>query len=198
MDVPPEIAFRDVEPREALKEEIQARITDLEKVYSRLTSCRVMVESASNGGSTERFEVRIDMTVPGNELVVRREPPAQGPRQDVFTAVDEAFDTARRRLREFARKQRGDVKNHDLPPHARVVKLFRDEGYGFLETEDGREVYFHENAVRNGDFADLEVGTEVRYAEAQGDEGPQASTVVPLSGEEILRDRDVPLQSPSS
>lgn len=198
MDVPPEIAFRDVEPKDALKDEIEDRIADLEKVYSRLTSCRVMVESTSNGGSVERFKVRIDMTVPGNELVVRREPSAQGPRQDVFTAVDEAFDTARRSLREFARKQRGDVKSHDLPPHARVVKLFSDEGYGFLETEDGREIYFHENAVREGAFEDLDVGTEVRYAEAQGDKGPQASTVVPLSEEEILRHRDVPLQSPSS
>ena len=198
MDVPPEIAFRDVEPTDALKAEIQDRIADLETVYSRLTSCRVMVESASNGGSAERIKVRIDMTVPGNELVVRRDPPAQGPRQDVFSAVDEAFDTARRRLREFARKQRGDVKNHDLPPHGRVIKLFEDEGYGFLETEDGREIYFHENAVQEGDYEDLEVGTEVRYAEAQGDEGPQASTVVPLSDEEILRDRDVPLQSPPS
>lgn len=196
MDVPPEIAFRDVEPKDTLKEEIRERITDLEKVYSRLTSCRVMVERASNGGSTERFKVRIDMTVPGNELVVRREPRARGPRQDVHSAVDEAFDIARRQLREFARKQRGDVKNHDLPPHARVIKLFRDEGYGFLETEDGREIYFHENSVQEGDFDDLDVGTEVRYAEAHGDKGPQASTVVALSDEEIRRDRDVPLQSP--
>lgn len=197
MDVPPEIAFRDVEPTDTLKEEIQERITDLEKVYSRLTSCRVMVESASNGSSTERFKVRIDMTVPGNELVVRREPRAQGPRQDVYSSVDEAFDIARRRLKEFARKQRGDVKSHDLPPHARVIKIFGDEGYGFLETEDGREIYFHENAVHQGDFDDLDVGTEVRYHEAQGEKGPQASTVVPLSEDEIRRDRDVPLQSPS-
>jgi cold shock CspA family protein len=51
------------------------------------------------------------------------------------------------------------------------------EDYGFLETPDGREVYFHKNSVLHNGFEQLKVGTEVYYAEEQGEKGPQASTV---------------------
>lgn len=39
------------------------------------------------------------------------------------------------------------------------------------------EVYFHRNSVLHGDFDLLAVGTEVRYFEELGDDGPQATTV---------------------
>jgi cold shock CspA family protein len=58
-----------------------------------------------------------------------------------------------------------------------VSKLFPDEGYGFLETPDGREVYFHRNSVLGADFDRLSIGTEVRFAEEEGEKGLQASTV---------------------
>ena len=92
------------------------------------------------------YNVRIDMTAPGGELVVKREPA-----EDLYVAIRDAFDAARRQLQEF--------------------------GYGFLETLDGREIYFHRNSLVNGDFQNLELGTEMRYVEVQGMEGPQASTV---------------------
>ncbi len=56
-----------------------------------------------------------------------------------------------------------------------MSKLFPD--YGFLETSDGREIYFHCNSVLNNGFEKLQVGTHVHFAEEQGNEGPQASTV---------------------
>ncbi len=58
-----------------------------------------------------------------------------------------------------------------------VVRLFREEGYGFLRALDGREIYFHRNAVLNDDFDRLVVGAGVRFDEGLGEEGPQASTV---------------------
>jgi cold shock CspA family protein len=51
------------------------------------------------------------------------------------------------------------------------------EDYGFLQTADGREIYFHKNSVLQPGFDRLEVGTEVYYAEEAGEKGPQASTV---------------------
>jgi cold shock CspA family protein len=71
---------------------------------------------------------------------------------------------------------RGEVKTPAGPPQGRVVRLFPEDGFGFLEAPDGREVYFHRNSVLEG-FDSLEVGSEVRFAEEQGIEGPQASTV---------------------
>jgi cold shock CspA family protein len=52
--------------------------------------------------------------------------------------------------------------------------------YGFLQTLDGREIYFHENSLVDGDFNDLEVGQEMVFVEEAGDKGPQASTVKPV------------------
>ena len=61
--------------------------------------------------------------------------------------------------------------------------LFPVEGYGFLETADGHDVYFHENSVLNNAFGRLEVGDEVRFHEEGGEEGPQASTVELIGSE---------------
>jgi cold shock CspA family protein len=60
---------------------------------------------------------------------------------------------------------------------AYVTKLFRDKGYGFIETFEGRELYFHRNSVLHNDFNRLDVGTGVRFVAAEGDDGPQASTI---------------------
>jgi cold shock CspA family protein len=69
------------------------------------------------------------------------------------------------------------VKAHPPPNRARVLTLFPYEGYGFLQDDLGREIYFHRNSVLNGHFEKLAEGAEVRFVEEEGDEGPQASTV---------------------
>jgi cold shock CspA family protein len=92
-------------------------------------------------------------------------------------AVRDAFDVARRQLEDFVRHQRGDVKSHETPPHARVSKLFPEGGYGFLETPDGREIYFHRNSVLHEGFNRLKINSEVRFSEEMGEKGPQASSV---------------------
>jgi cold shock CspA family protein len=63
--------------------------------------------------------------------------------------------------------------------NGRVSRLLAYEGYGFITAEDGSEIYFHKNSVPDGGFDRLTVGTEVRYVETEGEQGPQASTVVP-------------------
>lgn len=71
------------------------------------------------------------------------------------------------------------IKTPSAPARARVGKLFAQEGYGFLETRDGHEVYFHRNSVLGPGFDELAIGAEVRFSEEEGAEGPQASTVIP-------------------
>jgi cold shock CspA family protein len=100
----------------------------------------------------------------------------QVPHKEAELAVRDAFRSARRKLQDFARRQRGDVKTHQALS-AKVSQLFPKAGYGFLETFDGRQIYFHQNSVLSGKFGALEVGTGVRFAEEDGERGPQASTV---------------------
>jgi cold shock CspA family protein len=72
------------------------------------------------------------------------------------------------------------VNSLESAPHALVSKLFPEEGYGFLSTPDGREIYFHRDSVLHEGFDYLKMGTEVTFVEAEGKEGPQASTVKPV------------------
>ena len=113
------------------------------------------------------------MTVPGKELVVDHQAD-----QELSQAIREAFDAARRRLLEdYAREQRGAVKSH-AARLGRVTRVEPQLGYGFLEAPDGREIYFHCNSVLDGAFDNLEIGADVRFAEEEGHQGPQASTVI--------------------
>ena len=71
----------------------------------------------------------------------------------------------------------GFTKRHEPTPNGRVRKLFSAEGFGFIETDEGREIYFDRRSVLHGAFARLAIGSKVRFAEEPGERGPQASTV---------------------
>lgn len=171
MQVPLEISTRLIQLSPALEADLRKRAARLERYYDRITSCRIAVERPSNhhneGGP---YRVRVDITVPGSELVANKEA------EDLNSAIRDAFQAAERQVDEFSQRRRGEVKTSVGPPTGRVVRIFPEDGFGFIEGADGREIYFHRNAVLEG-FDGLAVGSEVRFAEEQGIEGPQASTV---------------------
>jgi cold shock CspA family protein len=141
------------------------------------------------------YHIRIDLTVPGGEIVVKRAPSLGarlrhlGERQirkrvetnithkNLRLAINDAFKAAGRRLQDYARRQRGDVKGRTLLPEGRISKIVQQEGYGFLTAADGREIYFHKNSVLGRAFPLLKAGMAVRFTEEPGEKGPQASTV---------------------
>ena len=177
MKLPLQITFRDMDSTDALKTLIQDKAADLDKFCSEVMSCRVVIEAPhQHRRKGQLYRVCINMTVPGQELVVGRSPDLHGAHEDLHVAIRDAFRAARRELQDYMRRRRGDVKTQVTPPHGIVSKLFLYEGYGFIMSFDGREIYFHKNSVV-GDFAELELGAEVRFSEAMGDNGPQASTV---------------------
>jgi cold shock CspA family protein/ribosome-associated translation inhibitor RaiA len=174
MELPIQISARNVTLAPGDEAAIRRAAGKLEKFYDRITGCRVLVEAENRypSGRDVAYRVRIDLTIPGTELVVTRQPHA-----DLLTAVQEAFDAAQRRVEDYARLQRGDTKRPAGRQKGRVTKLFPFEGYGFLETDDGLEVYFHRNSVLKEGFDRLEMGSRVRFVEEPGERGPQASTV---------------------
>lgn len=178
MQLPLQISFRDMEPSAAIEAKIRERAAKLDRYYERIMGCRVVIEAPHRRHHQGKlYHVRIDLTVPQGEVVVSREPVENHAHEDVYVAIRDAFDAAQRRLADYARRQRGDVKTREASPTVRISKLFPVEGYGFILTEDGREVYFHKNSVVNESFDRLEVGCQVQYVEEQGEKGPQASTV---------------------
>src|SRR5574337_453631 len=140
MILPLQITSRNLELTEPIKADIREHAEKLDKYYDRIMSCRVVVEAMPK---RSLYNVHIDITVPGTELVIKREP-----NQDLYVAIRDAFNAARRKLEDFARLQRRDVKHHEEVPHALISALFPDRGYGFLTTSDGREIYFHEHRDR--------------------------------------------------
>lgn len=178
MQLPVQISFRGMEPSDAVEAKIRERTARLDRFFDRIMGCRVVVESPHRRHHQGKlFHVRVDLTVPGGELAVTREPAEHHAHEDVFVAIRDAFDAAQRQLEDYARRQRGDLKTHEGLPSGRVSKLFSDEEYGFIETRDGAEVYFHKHSVLDKAFDRLTVGSDVEFVEEQGEKGPQASTV---------------------
>lgn len=183
MQFPPEIAFRGFEPDEWLKDTVHREIERLDDYFDRIVGCRVMVELPHQRREEGNpYHVRIELSVPGRNLVVSRSPKAREREHETqMSALDEAFGAIRRRLEDYARELRGDVKRKQEPAHGRVWQLYPaaspGERYGFIRTPDGSDIYFHENSLLGSDFDQVEVGAEVRFHEEQGNEGPQASTV---------------------
>lgn len=175
------IIFRHFSATAALEARVRESAAKLFELFPRITRCDVALELHPGQRQNHHFRCRVDLVVPNAELVAQNSEGA-GASTDVYVALNEVFDEAMRQLEDYVRRARWDAKQHDRTPRARVSKLMVGEGpgtrYGFLETHDGREVYFHEHSVLHGRFDDLKIGTEVRFAEEEGEKGPQASTVV--------------------
>jgi cold shock CspA family protein len=180
MQIPLEFSFRGVEESEEIKDLIRRRVGKLEHVCGYIVRCRVAVEMPhQHQRSGNRYRVLIEIKVPHrHDLVIRRQS-GKGDMHDSLPAVlRKAFDAARRELKRLVDRQHREVKSHpETQAKGFVVRLYREEGYGFIEATDGREIYFHRNSVLQDDFARLEVGTHVRFVEEEGEKGPQASTV---------------------
>ena len=176
MRLEPQISCRDFKVSLAIQTKVEERIQRLEHFYPGIMSCRVMLEfHHRHHHKGKLFHVRVDTTVPGRELVASRDPKQDQAHEDIYVAIRDTFDAMDRKLEDFARRRRQQVKTHAVPAHGRVSEM--EERHGRIETSDGRSIYFHRNSVLDNLFDRLEVGGEVRFVEEQGDQGPQASTV---------------------
>lgn len=182
MQLPLELVFRNVERTSDLEALVASQAEGLHRFANDIIACRVAVEQLSQRHQTGNpYRIRIDVTLaPKKELVVIKE--AFDRNTGLSAVLLDAFNTMARRLDEFADQRRSFVKGGQHAEEANetlaiVARLFPDEGYGFLETQDGQEVYFHRNSVLHDDWEALTEGTTVRYAWEMGEKGPQASTL---------------------
>jgi ribosomal subunit interface protein len=103
MQVPLQIAMQGLARSEALEARIREGAAKLEQFHPRITSCRVAVDEAGR-----QFRVKVEVHAPGHQQAVS----TLHQHEDVYVAVRDAFDSARRQLEEEVRKARGDVKTH--------------------------------------------------------------------------------------
>jgi cold shock CspA family protein len=182
MQTTPHIDFQGVDASEELRGRVARRIEALEDKYGRLTACRVAIKAPGGHHRTGgHFEISIHLTLPdGREVAIERTPDLDERFQDLDFALNDAFKRAGRRLQDEVREMRGAVKSHAETPSGVVRKLMRKDGYGFIESPDGREIYFHRNSVEAPGFDALQLGERVAFTEEDGRDGPQASRVTPL------------------
>ena len=178
MEIPLQIQFQNMDPSPAVEAAVEERARKLERFADRITSCRVTVEAPHKHHKKGKvYHVVVDIRIPGGELVASRDPGKHHAHEDVYVAIRDAFNAAKRQLQDKVRVRRGKVKAHEVPPHGRILSLNPEADHGRIETPDGREIYFHRNSIVNADFDKLEPGLEVRFSEESGDEGPQATSV---------------------
>jgi len=178
MQTPLQLSWEHLDPSDFIQARIEREVEGLEKTFGRIVACAVVVEGRSHrhhqGGL---YAVRIRLTLPGGkEINASRNPGADHAHEDAYVAIRDAFQAVKRQLRETVAERRDMVRHPDLAPHGIVSKLFSEQGYGFIQADDGREIYFHKNAVLTG-FNHLRLGAAVHFSEEDGDEGPQAASV---------------------
>lgn len=169
-----QVKSRDVELTPEIHGYINEQLERLDRFWERILMTRVLVEAPTahhrQGGP---FAVGIEVDVPGQLISVSRQAD-----DDLHVAIRESVDAAVRQLEDYVRKDvRHKVKTHEVPLVGQVARIFPDEGYGFIETADGREVYFHRNAVRGNRFNVLKPGERVEFRDEPGEKGPQATFV---------------------
>ncbi len=187
MQIPVEIAFHNLPSSKEAEAAIRDHIDRLERIFGRMTTCRVRVDQRNqNSGGTIPPVVHIEISVPGRkDIVVAHEPDHlqrkfQAP--DLHNAINEAFRIAERRLSKYKDKLTDHgtaAMAHEASNEFRgqVAELTPQEDFGFLMTKEGGLLYFHRNSVLAGDFDRMHRGDEVSYVESMGDTGPTASKV---------------------
>lgn len=188
MDSPVQIDFQGMAPSEPLRGAIARHVAELETFCGRVTGARVVLKAPTPHHRTSSlYEINIHLGLPdGRAVDVGRTPHQDERHADPRFAIADAFRRARRRLQDQARRLRGDVKHHDDQPIGTVRRIDPAARFGFIETADGRDVYFHAHSVLAGGFGRLKPGTRVAFCEEAGEKGPQASTVRRL-GKHALR-----------
>ncbi len=188
MQMPVEIDFHGIDANAQIRASITDHLAQLEQRFGRVTACRVVLKGPGGHHRTGGlYEVHIRLALPnGREVNVERTAQADERHSDLTFAITDAFKRARRRLQDQAHRLQGLVKHHDSQSIGTVLRLDPEGRFGFLESGDGREIYFHHNSVLDDGFSRLAVGSRLMFTEETGEKGPQASTVK-LLGKHRLR-----------
>lgn len=172
------IESRNVAMTPRWKTEIEERMADLQNGHDDLVHGRVtLIKNRHHKKAVNVAEARLVITLPGRRTVT-----ASKENKTFEEAIRAAFAAAKIELRKHREKRASkEIRLPPIPFHGVVCKLFPHEGYGFILREGGGEVYFHRNAVHGLTFEELEDGTEVMFNVEEGEKGPQATTVKPIS-----------------
>jgi len=103
MKVQLQITAHNIELNDFIREDISEKAEKLDTYYDQIMRCRVVVDVPHRHKHEGiLYDVHIYMTIPGGEIVIKREQ-----NEDLAIAIRDAFDAARRKLEDYARRQNG-------------------------------------------------------------------------------------------
>ena len=180
----PIISWHRIQRSEAIESIIRKRIASIEKFCPDAVGLRVTLDAPQRQRHAARgFDVRLHLDLPGPDLDVARSIRQGLGAEDLTRAVNAAFTALEKRLKE-SRKVLGalEVKHHPTILHGEIIEIEPELGYGFVRADDGREVYFQQDSLVNGDWKDLKTGSRLRFREQDGEKGPFAVDVALANG----------------
>jgi len=111
--IPLQITWRDIPQSDAIEADIRSRAEKLDQFCDQILGCKVAVGAPKRGQhSGNLYQVHLDITVPGKEIAVSREPGTEHSHEDMYVTIHDAFDAARRQLQDYMSIRRGRVKQH--------------------------------------------------------------------------------------
>ncbi len=181
METAPQIVFEHMDTSDAARQRVLAELDDLEKFFGRITSARVTLSPPpKEHHKGYLWRASIHLVLPGGREVAASNNPHPGrPEDDIYSAIEGAFAVARRQLQDEVRQMEGRVKSHELGTEqiGQVARIMPEDGFGFIVTPSGHEVFFSQKKVKHHAFREMKIGTRVYFEEEMGDKGPLATTV---------------------
>ncbi len=174
MQVPLEITYKDTEHSAAINAYIKTRAQKLESYYQGIISCHAVIEHTNKQQTNPAIHsIKLHLTLPNKiELTAHIENS-----DNLYKAIHACFDKVQRQMIDHVNIMEGATKSHDELHHGTVVRLFEEDGFGFIEATDGSEYYFNQHSLTPKSKQHLQIGAQVHFIEYMGDEGPQAHKV---------------------
>lgn len=171
------IEAKNLDIRKSWQDKIEEERNRLIRHYANFVlHLRVTIE-ATPGYKEGGFEVRLVASVPNDTVAVKR----WG--ENVRSLLTESFDVLGAQLKEIVKKK----QNHKTAKMSGAVidgkssgivrKIFPEESYGFIVSDDQVDVFFHANSLKDVAINELTEGDAVLFAMEVGDKGPQATWV---------------------
>lgn len=185
MQVALEVSYYNVEDARAVDDIIHAHVEDLERKYARIASCRIRVaQRAANDNRDLLPAVLLELGIAGERKIVVSHQPARADYSytpGLDDAIGQAFRKAEEELRQLKKIHEINslIAGHggDLGFLGQIVEIYPLQDHGYLLNRDGARLYFHRDAILEGDFDYLVRGTQAHYVEEDGGAGPIATKV---------------------
>jgi ribosomal subunit interface protein len=120
---PLDIHFKDIEKSDFVYNNIWDHAEKLDRFFDRIVSCNVVVSAPHRSSRHGKiYHVQIRLYVPGEDIFISSEPELNAAHEDVYVAIRDAFDAARRKLEDHVRRLRGRRKKTTPTYQAETVR----------------------------------------------------------------------------